>query len=215
MRRARVAAIAAVAIAVIAGGAVAGKKSSRKKGRVVRVERTSAGRNLRPRLCNQVGMDGTISCWGMTVEVGEVAAVYDETGHKADLRVDTATPSIDNCQNTVGWTLGTSVVHGQIPQTYSYSMYAIFDWRGTEQTRVIINNGQLMPPAGARAGESVLGGIDDNMDDTADLLVTYYQCDTSGNPAAYGSGAYCIVYYRHEAGQTYTELRNDIVRSCY
>jgi hypothetical protein len=219
MSRIRVVAIAALTVAVGVGGvALAAKKKQRKgkkEGRVVRVERSSAGRNLVPRLCNQVSMDGTISCWGMTVEVGEVAQVYDETGHKADLRVDTAMPQMDNCQNTVGWTLGTTAVHGAVPQTYNYNMYAVFDWRGTDQTRVVINNGQMMPPPGSRAGESVLGGIDDNLDDVPDLLVTYYQCDASGNPASYGSGAYCLVYYRHDTGSSYTELRVDIVRSCY
>jgi hypothetical protein len=188
---------------------------TKKKGRVVRVERSQGSRNLLPRVCGQVDPSGGVACWGKPVEIGEIGTVYDETGRKADIRVDTVTPQYDGCQNTTGWQLTTTLLHGTLDQA-SYMSYAVFDWRGTEQTRTLYNNGQIVSP-GNKMGETVLSALDDDLDDVADLIVTYYQCDPSGTPSQYGAGggAYCVTYYQRDAGASYSELRTDVVRSCY
>jgi hypothetical protein len=217
MSRVRIGVLALTLLVSVGGLAVARTKrgKSHKKGRVVRVERSPGGRDLFPRICGQVDPSGGVACWGRAVETGEIGAVYDETGRRAEIRVDTVTPQFDGCQNTTGWQLTTSVLNGTLDQA-SYTSFAVFDWRGTSKTRTLYNSGQILPPSG-NAYETVLSALDDDQDDVADLIVTYVQCDPSGTPAQYGSGggAYCVAYYRRDAGASYRTLRTDIVRSCY
>jgi hypothetical protein len=218
MSRVRTAALALALTASLVGVALARDKhhkQTRKKGRVVRVERTPGGRDLLPRVCGQVDPSGGVACWGRAIEVGEVATVYDETGRKASIRVDSVTPQYDGCQNTTGWQLTSSILTGNL-DTVSYQGFAVFDWRGTAQTKTLYNNGQI-PAPGGKIGETVLSALDDDGDDVADLIVTYFQCDPNGTPMQYGAGggAYCVSYYQRDAGVSYSELRTDVVRSCY
>jgi hypothetical protein len=216
MSRVRLAGVIALTLTVgIAGVALARgkKKSVRKKGKVVRVERGSAGRGRIPRMCGQIAGDGSLQCWGKAVEPGEIAYVYDENGRVAEVRVDTVTEQKDQCQNITGYALMTTVMKGQIGQ-YNYNSYSFIDYPGTERTRTLLNNGQIQPP-GSKPGESLYAMLDDDGDDTPELITTWFPCDATGQPQAYQQGIYCIAYYQRTGGTQYEELRVDVIQNCY
>ncbi len=210
MSVARTLGLAALVIAVVAP--IAAGKSHRRRGRVVRVERTPPSKLLVPRLCSAINAtDGSTSCWGHSVEAGEVGSIYDETGKRAMFRVETVTPQVDGCGNATAYNLTTSVLQGSFDQV-SYSSYSVIDWDGGDHGRLIVNNGQIAVPS-TRVGESVMAAFDSDGDETPELIVTYYMCDASGSPQPTGSNNYCMVYYQRNGG-SYDALRTDIVRSC-
>lgn len=199
-------------IAVIAMPAAArekGKKGKKaRKGKVVRVERTRLDGSGMVRMCGQVQPDGTAYCWGKAPVEGQVVTVFDENGRRANLVIRTVTPQVDACGNAISWILSTSV-QGDISQL-SYLHAALLDWEGEARTRTV-QNAQLQ---GLRLGESVWAGFDDDGDDNADLIVTYMNCDPSGNPTqTYPYGAFCVGYYKRE-GSSYAMLRTDVVKQC-
>jgi len=203
--------LALALIAVIAAPAAArDKKSSKRKGKVVRVERSRQGGAGVVRLCGQVQPDGTAYCWGgKAPAIGEVATIYDETGRRASLVIRTVTPLTDQCGNTTSWILATTPQGGDITQL-SYMHQALLDWSGDARTHVIPN----APLPSARPGESVWAALDSDGDDVAELIITSYTCDPSGTPTTmYPSGAYCMSYYQRDGG-SYDVLRTDIVKSC-
>lgn len=206
--------LAALLVAAIAMPADAGRKarkgvSGKRKGKVVRVERSRLDGAGVVRLCGQVQPDGTAYCWGKAPVEGEIATIFDETGRRANLVIRTVTPQQDTCGNTTSWVLATTVQGGDISQL-SYSHSALIDWEGDARTHTV----QAVPIPGLRPGENVWTGFDDDGDQTADLVITSFSCDTSGNVSqTYPSGAYCMSYYRRE-GSSYNMLRTDIVPSC-
>lgn len=207
--------IALVVLVALAG--VASARGHKRKGKVVRVERSASSRARIPRLCGSVSPDGTgkfsAQCWGRPIDTDEVGTVYDETGKKGMIRNEVTTGTPDSCGNTYAWSLSTTLIAGTL-DTMSYNNYAMFDWDGGDRGRVIINNGQI-PVPGNRAGESVMAMFDTDGDETPELIVTYYLCDLGGNPVLqYGQQqGYCMVYYQRNGG-LYDSLRTDIVKNC-
>jgi hypothetical protein len=56
--------------------------------------------------------------------------------------------------------------------------------------------------------------FDTDGDQTPELYVGYYSCDESKSITRSGQPqGYCVPYYQRD-GATYTEFRNDFVRSC-
>jgi hypothetical protein len=203
--------LAAALVAAIAMPADAGRKtkSGKRKGKVVRVERSRLDGSGVVRMCGQVQPDGTAYCWGKAPVEGEIATIFDETGRRANLVIRTVTPQQDTCGNTTSWILATAVQGGDISQL-SYMHAALIDWEGDARTHTV-QNVQIQ---GLRQGENVWQGFDDDGDNLADLVITSFSCDTTGTVSqTYPSGAYCMSYYRRE-GSTYAMMRTDIVPSC-
>ncbi len=196
------------ALAVPGDGAAKGKR----RGKVVRVERSPHGSAGTPRIC-QYRTDGGGTCWGKPPKVGEVGTVIDEVGIRATARVQRVTAQPDSCGNDTWYEIMTTVEAGDIAQL-SGSPQFIVDWATPARTRAMINNGQIVIPSG-RLGESLMTALDHDSDDLPDLIFTYYTCDPGGNLVTTGpGGAYCFVYYERESG-SYAELRQDIVKTCY
>lgn len=202
--------LAVALVAVIAVPAAAReKKAGKRKGKVVRVERTRLDGGGVVRLCGQVQPDGTAYCWGKAPVEGEVARVFDENGRRANLVIRAVLPQNDQCGNTTSWILQTSVQGGDI-SALSYMHAALIDWEGDARTHTV-QGAQLQ---GLRTGENVWTAFDDDGDDVAELVITSYSCDISGNPAqTYPYGAYCMGYYQRD-GSSYRLLRTDIVKQC-
>jgi hypothetical protein len=198
-------------VAVIAMPADAGRKAKgkgKRKGKVVRVERSRLGGSGMVRMCQQVQPDGTAYCWGKPPVEGESLTVFDETGRRASLSVRTVTPQKDGCGNDTSWIIATTA-QGDISQL-SYMATALVDWEGEVRSHVV----QAQPIPGLRPGENAWSALDDDGDDIADLVITSFSCDTAGTISQqYPSGAYCMSYYRRE-GTSYSMLRTDIVPSC-
>jgi hypothetical protein len=202
--------LAALLVAAIAMPADAGRKtkSGKRKGKVVRVERSRLDGGGHVRLCVQVQPDGTAYCYGKAPLVGEIATVFDENGRRANLVIRTVTPQLDGCGNESNWVVATTA-QGDISQL-SYMAAAVIDWEGDARTHTV----PAVQIPGLRQGENVWTGFDDDGDQLADLVVTSFSCDPSGNVSQqYPSGAYCMSYYRRE-GSSYTMLRTDIVPQC-
>jgi len=203
--------LAAALVAAIAMPADAGRKakSGKRKGKVVRVERSRLDGVGMVRMCVNVQPDGTAYCYGKPPRVGEVATVFDETGRRANLVITTVTPQPDQCGNEVNWMIASNV-QGDLSQI-SYMHSALIDWEGDARTHTV----QAVQIPGLRPGENVWTGFDDDGDQVADLVITSYSCDASGTTQQYGAGAtgYCMSYYRRE-GSSYAMLRTDVVTQC-
>lgn len=204
-----IAAAALVAVLVVPGD---GDAKGKRRGKVVRVERSSRGGAGTPRIC-QYRSDGGGTCWGRPPKVGEVGTVIDEVGIRATARVLKVTAQPDSCGNDTWYELMTEVQAGDVSQLTGSPQF-IVDWSSPARTRAMTNNGQIVIPGG-RLGESLMTALDHDSDDLADLIFTYYTCDPGGNLVTTGpGGAYCFVYYQRDAGG-YREMRTDVVKTCY
>ena len=202
-----------VVLVIAVGGlaaAAADAKPKKKRGKVVRVERTVGGVRV-PRLCANVQPDGTVSCWYHDVRAGEQMAVLDENGRRATLEVRSVQPQMDGCNNAVGWTVTTTPQSGDLGQP-SWTTVAVIDWETSPKSRVLINNGQIQSPSG-NPSESVMYAVDDDTDGDPDLIATYFACDQAGQIQQYGSGYGCIAYYGRE-GASFRTLRVDVQKTC-
>ncbi len=186
-----------------------GDARGKRRGKVVRVERTRLAGVGKPRTCGNVRPDAA-TCYGSPPEVDEIGTVVDDTGQKGTVRVLSVTPMPDGCGNSVSWEIQTAPQSGDLSAaTYTWAL--LFDVDTTTRTRVMYNNGNIPVPSN-RPGENLWYAFDHDTDDIADFMITYYSCDATGGPLPSSSG-YCMVYYgREEVG--YLEQRVDIVRNC-
>lgn len=215
MRRALV--VAAVLAAVAAPAfARARSKPKKRKGKVVRIERSRRSKADLLRVCTGPQVGGSAICWGLPPKPGELGMVIDETGEKGRVRVDSVTPIPDCAQNESSWTLNGKVESGDL-STVSTQGLVLFDFAERGAARIIQQNGQIVMP-GPRVGETLMSAVDTDGDDQPEMIVTWYYCDLTGAQQPYGtlSTAYCMVYYeRSTPGGPLEELRNDVVKYCY
>lgn len=200
----------AVAEARGAGGrAAAARAVTKKRGKVVRIER-AVSPTRRPQVCQIYGQN-TGYCFGDVVEPGDGGTVVDENGHKAEVRIKDAVPQPDPCGNVSSWNVTLDVVSGDLDnltgQTFLLLDVAAGPWMRS------MPYGSFQLPA-AQAGENLWIAFDDGSDGVADFVVTYYQCDANGviNTSATTSG-FCMNYYALR-GSDYARVRQDQVRQC-
>jgi hypothetical protein len=212
MLTARLATAAAVALAVAIAPAAAapGKK---RKGKVVRVER-SGDRSGGLRICLTPGSDGTVICYGRAPRVGEVATIVDTTGVRGTVEVTSVSEGRDTCGSVNSWPVTTRVTSGS-PRQLSYDGSAmLFDYPTTVRTRAVDGSAAPQLPAN-RPEEYYMGAVDDDGDGTADVVQSWFPCDGSGQFAQGGGRtAYCLAYYRRRGSQ-FEPLRVDVVPNCY
>lgn len=213
--RGAIAIVAGAALVLSAGDGLAREKKKKgKRGKVVRVERTRIGGGL-PRWCGNPRADGGATCWGLPPEVGEVGVVLDESGTRALVRVTAVKGTQDACGNTASWEVSSDVQSGDLSQLNTSVGAMVFDWKTTTRSKAvnIYGNVPVVAP-GMHQGEMVLGAVDDDGDDKADLMLTWFYCDGSGTSVQYGQGGhYCVVHYARD-GSGYDQLRLDIVKNC-
>jgi ribosomal 30S subunit maturation factor RimM len=206
--------VAAGLLALVVTPAIARDKKNRKKGRVVRVERSRNSGHDFVRVCSNPQSDGSAMCYGRPPKPGELGTVIDENGVRGTVRVQTVAPVVDQCQNESSWSITSTVQNGDLSQvTWQGTM--LFDYTPSTVAHVIQNNNQIPVPS-QRPSETLMTMVDNDSDDQPDLMITWYYCDLSGTAVNYGQGqnAYCMVYYARD-GSKYDELRVDVVKNCY
>jgi hypothetical protein len=169
----------AVAFLVWSATAVAGPS-----GRVLRVERTGGGSSVAPRLCEVRGESGT--CVGEQPKAGQTVLVFDEQHVVAEVQILEATSAVASCANL--WTVKTRALRGGAADG---SGIGVID-PGVDPRRARVLDKDHMPasPSGI-SDEEIWRAIDRDGDGSADILVTHYNCDTSGRPVPRGA-TYCI-----------------------
>lgn len=195
-------------------------KTTKRKGKVVRVERSRLAGGGNPRLCTNVQPTGSATCFVVPPQVGEIGQVLDDSGWKASVRVTAVTPVVSGCSTPSNFEVSIEVRSGDISQlTYNTQPVLVFDWQTSPRSKAFNQYyggyGQSpVPIPGQRPGEMLLGAIDDEADGTADYIVSWYYCDASKAPTtSYGQGGmYCFVNYVRD-GAGYVERRIDI--GCY
>ena len=213
MLRPALAIAAAAALLVAAGDGLARTKKT-KKGKVVRVERTSVGAAV-VRWCQNPRPDGGATCYGLPPEVDEIGYVLDETGQRAQVRVTAVKGTLDQCGNVASWEVSSEVRSGDLMQLNSSTAAMVFDWKTTTRSRAMNLYGAVPVVApGLHVGEMLLGAVDDDGDNRPDLLVTWFYCDAQGTSQQYGQGGhYCVVHSARD-GASYQVLRLDVVKNC-
>ena len=209
MRRVALVLCAALVAAPIAPGDAAPK---RRKGKVVRVERTRGGDQPMPHLCMNLQANGQAYCWGYKPRLGETLTVFDVNGRRGTLAIRGITPQLDACGNETSWVIDTTTTSGDLSQP-DWQMVAMGDYPGTSRTHVV-NNAQALPVPNGLAGEMIWQALDDDGNDVPELIITYYACDPTGAPSqVYPSGAQCFGYLQGGDGG-YRRVRTDIVKQC-
>jgi hypothetical protein len=206
-------ALGAALLFVAGDGAARGKKKGKgKKGKVVRVERSSVAPGV-VRWCGNPRADGGATCWGTPPEVGDVGAVMDQQSVRATVKVTDVKGMPDGCGNIGSWEVASRVQSGDL-SSFTGTGAMVFDWDTTSRSRAMdMYNPPVTPPNKYANPEYMLGAIDDDADARADLIVTWFYCDAAGTSSASASGHYCLVHYGLE-GTSYRELRFDIVKNC-
>lgn len=207
---------AAGALLVAAGDGLARSKKAKrgKKGKVVRIERSSVGLGV-VRWCANPRPDGGATCYGLPPEVNEIGVVLDESGQRAQVKVTAVKPTLDQCGNTASWEVSSVVQTGDLSQLNVSGSAMLFDWKTTTRSKVMNLYGTVPVVApGLHQGEMLLGAIDDDTDDKPDLVVVWFHCDAAGGSALNAQGGhYCVVHYGRD-GAGYQELRLDVVKNC-
>lgn len=186
-------------------------KSSKKRGKVVRVERTKLDGPGRIVVCTGAMSDGRSTCYGQPPASGDVGVVLDETGAKGRVRVNALNPGLDSCGNTTSWEVQGQVVDGDLSQL-QWNGVVMFDRKPGDRSKVIQQTGQVVMP-GRYPNEQFLTAVDDNDDLQPDLLVTWHYCDPAGNATPSQGGAYCLVYWTRVRSQL-EQHRLDVVKNC-
>lgn len=194
----------ALAIALLAS-AVA-EAAPRRKGKVVRVERSSIGRGRVPVLCTGMQETGVVTCYGRPPATGVEGAVVDYNGVRANVRTVAIKPVADSCGNTSSWEVTSEIVRGDLT-AIGWNAAVVFDYPADERARF-----RDATAPGPRQ-ETVLAAIDEDGDDRPELMATWYACDAAGRYAAGAAGHYCMVHYRRD-GAGFVELRIDVVKIC-
>lgn len=170
------------------------------RGRVVRVERADVGAKIAPRLCEVRGDSGT--CVGEEPQRGQTVVVLDEQHAVAEVEIVSAASLVSSCANL--WMVKTRTLRGSAAD--NDGMGVIDPSLDANRARVLDKNHMPASPSGI-SGDEVWRAIDRDGNGTADILITRYSCDISGNPAT--SGAYCIdVWARLGARMTRTTQLN-------
>lgn len=215
MRRAAAALVLVGAVAVPA----LARKDKRKRGRVVRVERASGARGTL-RMCSSpqataqtAGFNASATCYGQPPRPGEIGTVVDYTGVLGTVEIAKVTEGFDSCQNVNYWSVEGTVRSGNLAGV-TWQAALLFDYEPAAAAKAIQNTVSVAVPS--QRGETVMTAIDQDSDNTAELIITYYYCDLSANVAQQGGGsqAYCMVYWQRDNAR-YNELRIDVVKSCY
>src|SRR5688500_14955987 len=101
----------AVALAIAAGEPGVAAPRGR-AGKVVRVDRPRAIARSVPRVCQLAPRELRGQCFGPEPTVGELAAVLDDRGVLAHLRVASVHDSRDSCGNVSLWDVTYTLVRG-------------------------------------------------------------------------------------------------------
>jgi hypothetical protein len=202
------AALGWIALAALAAPSVADardKSKGRRRGKVVRVERSTHART-QPLACSMYYGSGT--CYGQEILVGTIASVVDEKGVRAEVRVKEVTPQPDRCGNPTGWSFTVDTLSGDVNAPGQIWLVIDLPIHGLRT----MQPGTWQVPTGKQ--ENAWAAFDSQGDGTADYMVTWHNCDVTGmlqqNPS---DPSFCMNYYEYRSGD-YVLIKQDNVRSC-
>jgi hypothetical protein len=202
----------ALAVASLCVGSVALAKQ-RKRGRVQRVERSSAPSRHLCQLASkqQPGQqEYSHTCWGAKPTLGEVGDAFDEVGYRATVKITGIVPEIDSCGQEIRWYITLETLHGSLTGAEDSATFVVFGFDLDRDTRTRSDIG--VPDN--RAHESLWTGFGAADDANLDLLVTFYTCDAPGNRLPSDQiWNYCIEYYLWRNG-SYKSVGTDYVPAC-
>jgi hypothetical protein len=195
----RAARLRSVASAVVAVGLVlaAAAEARPRPGKVVRVDRPRASSRGAPRLCQLAPRELRGQCFGRAPAIGEIAAVLDESGVLAHLRVVSAQESRDPCGNVSLWDVSYERLRGDPAARQSYLTLAT----------------ELAAPGGP-AWAQTWSAIDLDGDRGADFALVGYTCDASGAPQPGARDAFCAEYWFRDGG-AWSRQRVDVTPVCF
>jgi hypothetical protein len=201
----------AVSVALLALMMAPGTEA--RPGRVVRVERPRALARTAPRLCQLAPRELRGQCFGRPPAVGEPAAVIDDSGVVAQLRVATVRETRDPCGNVGLWDVSYELVRGDPASRPSYLMLAVFDLPLGPRAHLLTTPSDVAVPGGP-AWAQTWSALDLDGDSDADFALVGYTCDRDGTPQPTARDAFCAEYWLSDAG-TWTRLRVDVTAVCF
>jgi hypothetical protein len=212
VRAARLRSVASAVVAVGLGLAAAAEARPR-PGKVVRVDRPRASGRGAPRLCQLAPRELRGQCFGRAPAIGEVAAVLDESGVLAHLRVVSAQESRDPCGNVSLWDVAYERLRGDPAARQSYLTLAVFDLALGPRARVMPNPTELAAPGGPPWAQT-WSAIDLDGDRGADFALVGYTCDAGGAPQPGARDAFCAEYWFRDGG-AWSRQRVDVTPVCF
>jgi hypothetical protein len=171
-------------LAIVVWSAVAGAAPS---GRVIRIERAGGPSTVVPRLCEIRGDSGT--CVGDEPRVGQTVVVLDERRVLAEVQVTEVASVVAACPNL--WTVKTRPVRGSRHDGTGAGGIGVIDPALNPSRAHVLDRSHLPPSPGGMPNEEIWRAIDRDGDNTADIMITRYSCDSSSKPQGSGS-IYCI-----------------------
>ncbi len=197
--------VAVMSLAAVSPVAAETAARTKRRGKVVRVERSSQAR-LQPLACSMYYGSGT--CYGQEIQVGTLATVVDEKGVRAEVRVKDVAPQLDRCQNPTGWSFSVDTLSGDVNAPGQLWLVVDLPTSGLRT----LPAGTFGVPSGK--AENPWAGFDRQGDGVADYLVTWHNCDVTGAHLTVSADpSFCMNYYEYRAGE-YVQIKQDNVRSC-
>jgi hypothetical protein len=214
---------AAVAAALVCLAPAPGTPAPAKRpGKVVRVERPRLVSRAAVRICPVPFPDRSKgTCYGGAPEIGDSAALFDfEGNYQGELRVLSVEPSdTDSCQTgsifDFTYELGTAAAPAP-PSRVPYAL-AVFGMQlDPAKARLVTSEKARLPvPEGAGTAQPWMG-LDQDGDDSVDMVVTAFECKDVAPPAGTGSRrveAFCLDYWLGKNG-IFTRARRDLLYTC-
>lgn len=214
---------AAVAATLICLAPAPGAPTPAKRpGKVVRVERPRLATRPAVRICPVPFPDRSKgTCYGGAPAIGDSAALFDfEGNYLGGLRVLSVEPSdTDSCQTgsifDFTYDLGAAAA-AALPSRIPYAL-AVFGMEiDPARSRLITADRTKLPvPEGAGKAQPWMG-LDQDGDDSVDMVVTAFECKDVTPPPGAGSKAaetYCLDYWQGKKG-SFTQTRRDLLYTC-
>jgi len=193
---------------------VASAAAAPRAGKVIRVERRSAGLDGQPRFCGLQPSDMQGNCYGLRApEVGERLVVVDRNRVVGSVRVGTVQGYADSCNQTTNWMI-TTVADGADLQPSRGYVLAFADVDLDVRSARLIDVGDKTP-TGHAWGVDQIYAIDNNGDGSADIEFIQFACDDFGNPSNTASGQCQEVWVAQGGTKQLARIRQDHFRTCY
>jgi len=145
------------------------------KGKVVRVERERTSPMVVPVLCVQMQPDGSGLCIGPQPKAGESVIVVDEAQVLAEIKIDSATQAMPNCDSV--WQVTGSVVRGDVNAGKRNKSVGLIDANVSRTTSRRVAESKVTRPT---PDSRVEIGIDRDGDGTADVIASEATCPSVG-----------------------------------
>jgi hypothetical protein len=215
-------AAALLCLAPAPGAPAPARRPGKRPGKVVRVERPRLIAQAAIRICPVPFPDRSKgTCYGGAPEIGDSATLFDfEGNYLGALRVLAVEPSdTDSCQSGSIFDFTYELAAPAAPAPPSRIPYAlgVFGMKiDPARSRLVTGDRSRLPvPEGAGKAQPWMG-LDQDGDDSVDMVVTAFECKDVTPPPGAGSKAaetYCLDYWQGKKG-SFTQTRRDLLYTC-